>query len=50
MVTIAKASGMAKETEGSTIADASRTCSNRGSRKNKYSNSIPHSEGRAGTV
>jgi len=31
---------LAEETGGSLIADASRTCSNRGSRKNKHSNGM----------
>ena len=32
--------GMAKETEGSSTADADKVCSNRESQENKYSNSV----------
>jgi len=50
MATIFKASDIAKEIGGSATVSASKAYSNRRSGENKYSNSMPYSEGRIDIV
>ena len=49
MATVAIVSSLAKKTGGSSTVDTDRACSNRRSRKNEYSNSMPESVGRVCT-
>ena len=48
--TDATASSLAKEARSSSTVDADRIYSNRGSGKDKYSNSMLHSESRIGII